>query len=150
MNDPHDFDFLEGEWDAICRVPRNGGWDEAPGSLSARKILGGKASLELFSGIYHGGPLNGVGLRAFNGETGKWEHTWTDDGQPGHFHVWTGVFVEGRIDLFAEWIESGEPVRSRLTWSDISRDSAHWESARSTDGGGTWKTHWVIDFRRRT
>ena len=83
-------------------------------------------------------------------ETRQWEHTWTDTLQPGHFHVWKGAWLDGKIDLLAEWDdEDGRPVRSRLTWSDITADSAHWESSRSSDGGKTWQLHWVIDLRRR-
>ena len=145
------FDFLEGEWDAVCRVPRDGGWDVAPGTLRAARMLDRTVSVELFEGIYHGGPLQGLGLRAFNRETGEWEHTWTDTLQPAHFHVWKGRFADGRIDLHAEWTDDdGSPVHSRLTWSDIGPAAAHWESARSRDGGRTWATHWVIDIRRRT
>jgi hypothetical protein len=144
------FDFLEGEWEATCRVPREGGWDEAPGHLQATWMLDRTVSVEVFEGTYHGGRLQGLGLRAYNRETGEWEHTWTDTRQPAHFHVWKGRFADGRIDLHAEWTEDdGSPVRSRLTWSDITPDSAHWESARSTDGGRTWERHWVIDIRRR-
>jgi hypothetical protein len=150
MDAERQFDFLEGQWDAICRVPRDGGWEEAPGSLTVSRTLGGLVLLESFSGLYHGGRLEGLGLRAFNRETGEWEHTWTDTLEPAPFHVWRGRFRDGKIDLFAEWNDaSGRQVRSRLTWSDITADSAHWESARSLDGGKTWEPHWVIDFRRR-
>jgi len=150
MDPEREFDFLEGEWDAVCRVPSDQGWVEAPGTLTASRALDGLVSFELFEGIYHGGALKGLGLRAFNRETGEWEHTWTDNLEPGHFHVWKGVFRNGKIDLFDEWIEAGgNPVRSRLTWSEITQDSAHWESSRSSDGGKTWHLHWVIDFRRR-
>ena len=143
------FDFLEGDWDAFCRVPTKDGWDEAPGRMTASRTLDGLVSVEHFEGIYHGGPLKGLGLRAFNRETQEWEHTWTDTLAPGHFHVWKGTFQNGKIDLLGEWIEEGRPVRSRLTWSEIRPDSAHWESARSSDGGMTWRIHWVIDIRRR-
>jgi hypothetical protein len=63
--------------------------------------------------------------------------------------VWRGTFQDGKIDLFAEWDEGGWRVQSRLGWSEITADSAHWESARSSDGGKTWQMHWIIDFRRR-
>jgi len=150
MDPERQFDFLEGQWDATCRVPHDRGWDEAPGTLTATRILDGLLSFEVFEGIYHGGPIRGVGLRAFNRESGEWEHTWTDNLEPGHFHVWRGRFADGKIDLFAEWIdEGGVSVRSRLTWSAITADSAHWESARSIDGGKAWEVHWVIDLRRR-
>lgn len=145
------FDFIEGEWDALCRVPREGGgWDEAAGTMKATWILDGLVSFETFEGIYHGGRLKGLGLRAFNRETSEWEHTWTDTLQPGHFHVWRGRFVGGTIDLIGEWVgDDGAPLRSRLTWSAITDTSAHWESARSTDGGRTWTLHWLMDLTRR-
>jgi len=150
MEAEREFDFLDGQWDAVCRVPSEKGWVEAPGTLTASRTLDGLVSLELFEGIYHGGALKGLGLRAFNRESREWEHTWTDNLEPGHFHVWKGAFRDGKIDLFAQWSDAnGRPVRSRLTWSDIRTDSAHWESARSTDGEKTWRVHWVIDFRRR-
>jgi uncharacterized protein DUF1579 len=149
MDAERQFDFLEGRWDAVCRVPSPEGWKEAPGTLTVSRTLDGLVFLESFEGLYHGGTLKGLGLRAFNRQTREWEHTWTDSLEPAHFHVWQGAFADGRIDLFAEWIEGGQPVRSRLTWSRITADSAHWESARSNDGGASWQTHWVIDFRRR-
>ena len=150
MDEEREFDFLEGQWDAVCRVPSEDGWQEAPGSLTATRILDGRIFLEFFEGIYHGGALKGIGLRAYDRQTRRWEHTWTDTLEPGHFHVWTGVFRDGKIDLCAAWTEpGGRPVHSRLTWSAITTDSAHWESARSSDGGKSWQLHWVIDFRRR-
>jgi len=150
MDAEHAFDFLEGRWDALCRVPSGEGWVEAPGSMTATRALDGAVFVEHFEGIYHGGALKGLGLRAYNRETGEWEHTWTDSLAPGHFHVWKGVFREGKIDLHGEWVEpDGQAVRSRLTWSEITRDTAHWESARSSDGGETWRPHWIIDWRRR-
>jgi hypothetical protein len=149
MEPERQFDFLEGQWDAVCRVPTEDGWAEAPGTLTASRALDRTLSVEHFEGIYHGGPLKGLGLRAYNRETGEWEHTWADNLQPAHFHVWKGRFEDGKIDLFSDWEEGGRRIRSRLTWSDITPDSAHWESSRSRDGGKTWTLHWVIDLRKR-
>ncbi len=125
------FDFLEGEWNAICRFPLlDGSWGEGPGSLTASKVLG---------------------LRAFNPQTSQWEHTWTDTSAPGGFPVWRGRFEGNAIDLHGRWKdEAGHHVLSRLTWSHIAERSAHWESHRSMDGGKTWTKHWVIDFTRKT
>src|SRR5215813_14583168 len=111
MDDERAFDFLVGRWDAACRVPSPSGWVEGAGTLDVTRTLDGLVSLERFEGIYHGGALKGLGLRAFNRERGEWEHTWTDTLQPGHFHVWKGAFGDGRdggdgkIDLFSEWID---------------------------------------------
>lgn len=151
MSSERDFDFLEGEWDAVCRVPAGDGWVEGRGSLTASRTLDGLVLVEHFEGIYHGGALKGLGLRAFNPATKVWEHVWTDSLEPGRFYFWKGAFGDGKIDLLGEWVDgSGRRVRSRLTWSRITADGAHWESARSSDGGKTWEPHWVIDFRRRS
>jgi hypothetical protein len=150
MNEESQFDFLEGEWEALCRMPlENDEWNEGKGHLNARKVLDGTASLEFFEGPYGSGWIKGLGLRAFNRESRLWEHTWTDNANPGYFHTWRGAFEGGKIDLLAEWKEAdGRPIRSRLTWSRIEPSSAHWESARSHDRGVTWELHWVIDFRK--
>jgi hypothetical protein len=133
---------------AVSRT-RGGGWGEGPGKLKATKILDGTASMEFFEGPYQGEAIKGLGLRAFNPKTQEWEHTWTDNSSPG-FIVWRGRFQGDSIDLFGAWeAENGQRVLSRLTWSQITGASAHWESHRSLDGGKTWTKHWEIDFRRR-
>jgi hypothetical protein len=146
------FDFLEGEWNAICRFPLpDGSWGEGAGSLTASKVLDGCVSLEFFEGPYQGTVIKGLGLRAFNPQTSCWEHTWTDTSAPGGFLVWRGRFEGGAIDLHGQWKdEAGRQVLSRLTWSQITSRAAHWESHRSTDGGKTWRKHWEIDFTRKT
>ena len=150
MDAEREFDFLEGQWDGVCRVPTESGWVTAPATLTASQQLDRTISVEYFEGTYHGGTVKGLGLRAFNRETREWEHTWADNLEPGHFRIWKGAFVDGKIDLFAEWNDDdGQRIKSRLTWSEITADSAHWESARSYDDGKTWHLHWVIDFRRR-
>src|SRR5271165_319647 len=152
MVEAKQFDFLEGEWNAICRCPLpDGSWGEGPGSLTATKVLDGCVSLEFFEGPYQGTIIKGLGLRAFNPQTSQWEHTWTDTSAPGGFLVWRGRFEGGAIDLHGQWVdEAGRQVLSRLTWSHIKDRTAHWESHRSTDGGETWSKHWEIDFTRKT
>ena len=146
------FDFLEGEWEAVCRFPRpDGSWGEGPGTMQAKWVLDGCVSLEFFEGPYLGSVIKGLGLRAFNPQTSQWEHTWTDTSSPGGFLVWRGRFAGDAIDLNGEWDdENGNHVLSRLTWSRITERSAHWESHRSTDGGKTWSKHWEIDLTRKS
>ena len=91
------FDFLEGEWNAICRFPLpDGSWGEGPGSLKAHKALDGCVSLEFFEGADRGAMIKGLGLRAFNPQTSQWEHTWTDTSAPGGFPVGRGRFERQR------------------------------------------------------
>ena len=150
MEDPaHAFDFLEGRWRARCHSARpDGAWEAGEGTLTASKVLDGTAFLEVFEGPYCGTLIKAIGLRAFEPRTGEWSHTWTDTASPGEFHVWRGRFTDGSLALQASWPNDGRVVLSRLTWSDITQRSAHWESHRSDDGGHTWEQHWVIDFER--
>jgi hypothetical protein len=133
------FDFLEGEWNAVCRFPLpDGSWGEGPGSLTASKVLDGCVSLEFFEGPYQGTVIKGLGLRAFNPQTSQWEHTWTDTSALGGFLVWRGRFGGDAIDLRGQWDdETGRHVLSRLRWSRITERSAHWEGHRSMNGGKT-------------
>ena len=145
------FDFLEGEWSAISRFPLpDGSWGEGPGSMTASRVLDGCVSLEFFEGPYQGSVIKGLGLRAFNPQTSQWEHTWTDTSAPGGFLVWRGRFAGNAIDLHGQWEDAnGCHVLSRLTWSRIAEQSAHWESYRSMDGGKSWTKHWEINFTRK-
>jgi hypothetical protein len=152
MKEERQFDFLEGEWDARCRFPRaDGSWGEGPGSLRVTRVLDGLVFEEFFEGPYVGGEvIKGLGLRAFNPRSRCWEHTWTDTASPGGYTVWRGRFDGGAIDLKSTWDdEDGRHVLSRLTWSRITNESAHWESQRSLNGGRTWAKHWEMDIQRR-
>jgi hypothetical protein len=151
LSEGHEFDSLEGSWDAVCRFPHlDGSWGEGPGTLKATKVLDSCVSMEFFEGPYQGEMIKGLGLRAFNPKLRCWEHTWTDTSSPGGLQVWRGRFEGGKIDLFAEWNDdSGQRILSRLTWSEITDTTVHWESHRSLDGGAAWTRHWVIDFARR-
>lgn len=117
------FDFLEGEWDALCWSESSDGiWREGPGTLMAMKALDGCVSVERFEGPYCGSLIKGLGLRAFNRHSGQWEHTWTDSLEPGNFVVWPRI----------------TPI------------SAHWVSHRSIDEGQTWSKHWEIQFKKKS
>src|SRR5260370_7703590 len=86
--DAKQFDFLEGEWNAICRFPLpDGSWGEGPGSMTASRVLDGCVSLEFFEGPYQGTVIKGLGLRAFNPQTSQWEHTSTATPPPRTFLV---------------------------------------------------------------
>ena len=45
-------------------------------------------------------------------------------------------------------IDAGKPIRVRFTWSNTNSATPRWEQAFSSDGGKTWETNWIMDFRR--
>ena len=91
-----------------------------------------------------------AGLRSFDAKSGQWSIWWLDSRTPlgpldppvrGRFQDGVGTFL-------ADETFNGKPIRVRFTWSKITPTSAHWEQAFSPDGGATWETNWVMDFRR--
>ena len=80
LPEAREFDFLEGEWDAICAFPRpDGSWGEGPGRLKATKILDGCASMEFFEGTYQGESIKGRGVTERRGPRAGGVHS---DGVP--------------------------------------------------------------------
>ena len=111
MNGERQFDFLQADWDALCRVPSKDGWEEAAGRLTASRTLDGLVSIEHFEGIYHGGALKGLGLRAFNREPQERNTRGRTPSRPETSTCGRAQFRDGKIDLIGEWIEApGRPV----------------------------------------
>ena len=42
----------------------------------------------------------------------------------------------------------GPAIRVVYVWSEITPSSARWEQAFSIDGGETWETNWIMEFKR--
>ncbi len=59
-----------------------------------------------------------------------------------------GRFEDGVGTFLGDDELHGRPIRVRFLWSGISAQAARWEQAFSGDGGATWETNWVMDFRR--
>ena len=150
-----DFDFLVGAWSVRHRRLRqrlagSSEWEEFGGTLDNRPVLGGNGNVGDNRFDRADGVHRGIGLRAFESATGDWLSWWLDGRAPtafatpvrGRFAGGIGTFI-GEDDL------NGRPVRTRVLWSRITRNSARWEQAMSADSGATWETNWISDFVRR-
>lgn len=147
----HDFDFEFGNWQVHHRVKRpDGGWVEFDGVASARPLIDGSADIEEHTFSKPTGKTYGIGLRTFDGKSGTWAIWWVDSRSP-HLPMDPpniGRFRDGMGTFFSEGIIDGKTVHTRYIWSHITQDSARWEQALSTDGGRTWQTNWIMEFRR--
>jgi hypothetical protein len=45
-------------------------------------------------------------------------------------------------------VVNGQPVIRRMRWLDVTADRLDWVWESSVDGGRTWKTGWLIHYRR--
>jgi hypothetical protein len=122
----HDFDFLFGDWQVHhrrlkIRLAGSTEWIEFDGTQSTRPALDGAGNVSENWFDVPRGAYRGVSVRSFDAKSGQWA-------------IW--------------WLDGRDPVR--YIWSHITPTSAHWEQAFSPDGGKSWETNWVSDFKRAT
>jgi hypothetical protein len=149
---PHGFDFEFGSWRVHHRVKRpSGEWVEYDGTATARPLMDGSANVE--DNVFMkpgGGTTRGVAIRTYDAKTAQWAIWWIDSRDP-HGALdppVKGAFVDGVGTFYSDGIVNGKATRTRLTWSQITPTSAHWEQAYSTDAGKTWETNWIMEFTR--
>lgn len=152
----HAFDTRPGRWTAHHRKLRerladSHDWIEFDGTQTAWTMMDGYANTDdnVFD-VPGGGAYRGVTLRAYDAKTGQWAIWWLDGRNPfGELDPPVkGRFVDGVGTFYADDTLRGKPIRVRFIWSQMSHDGAHWEQAFSADGGKTWETNWLTDFKR--
>ena len=118
--------------------------------LRQSSVDGGHGEREDHTFTKQTGVTHGIGLRAFDPKTSQWAIWWVDSRDPfGALDPPVkGRFVNGVGTFYSDAIVDGRTIRTRFIWSQITRDSAHWEQALSSDGGVTWETNWIMEFRR--
>ena len=112
-------------------------------------VCDGKAVLEEWAGPFSGTFMNGFSLRSYDPATRQWVILlfWTTDGNAG-FGRMRGAFRHGRGEFLSSPLGAGASSITRYTFSDGLADSVRWDQARTQDGGQTWRTDWIMEFRR--
>lgn len=152
-SDPaRDFDFWVGAWQVQNRhIQPDGTWvDGTQTRARITPVLDGAALLEQWAGPFNGTFMNGFSLRSYAPEDGQWTILlfWTTDGNAS-FGTMKGSFRHGRGLFGSNWTDAaGTPQALRYTFSDALANSVRWDSARSSDGGVSWKTDWIMEFSR--
>ncbi len=152
----HDFDSRAGHWRSHHRrlkerLAGSHEWVEFDGTQTLWLLMDGYANVdENDFKVPGGGVYRGVTLRAYDAKTGQWAIWWLDGRNPfGELDPPVkGCFVKGVGTFYADDKLRGKPIRVRFVWSGMTANSAHWEQAFSPDGGKTWETNWITDFRR--
>jgi hypothetical protein len=151
----HAFDTRAGRWTAHHRrlkerLADNHEWQEFDGTQTAYRLLDGYANTDENVFRMPGGDYRGVTLRAYDPKSGQWAIWWLDARNPfGELDPPVkGRFVDGVGTFYADDTLRGKPIRVRFIWSQMTATSAHWEQAFSPDGGKTWETNWITDFKK--
>jgi hypothetical protein len=151
----HAFDLRVGKWRVHHRVLRerlagSKDWFEYDGTQTWWSVMNGWGNVD--DNVFNkpGGAYNGATLRAYDPKTGQWAIWWLDGRTPSANldPPVVGRFVNGVGTFYNNDTLRGKPIRVRFIWSKITKHSAHWEQAFSSDGGKTWETNWISDFTR--
>jgi len=148
----HDFDFYFGRWHVRNerlreRLVESKDWETFEATQSCTSILGGLGNMDDFVTAWNGG-FRGMTLRLFNPTTRQWSIYWASNREGVLEPPVVGAFENGVGTFYGRDQHKGTPVLARFIWSDITRDSAHWQQAFSTDEGKTWETNWVMHMTR--
>ena len=152
-----EFDFWIGDWDVENhnRGAGSGEWSRTGTAISrVYGVVRGCALVEHWRGEALGSPplsIEGFSVRAFDPERDAWDLVllWPIRG-PAPFGTPSGRFSDGRGDFMNRVVNGrGDTVRTRLSFSKIRTDGLQWNNAFSLDGGVTWDSTWIMQFRRR-
>jgi len=141
----HDFDFNFGVWHThIVRVlhplTASNATSVEDGTVTVRKIWGGKASLEEIEADGAAGHWEGMTVFLYNPTAHHWSQTYigAKDGtySPGDI----GAFENGRGEFASTDTVDGKPVLVRGVWSDVTPVSHRYHILYSGDSGAHWQT----------
>ena len=150
----NDFDFLFGAWDVhhkrlSSRLQNSADWQTFSGRCNASKILGGQGNFDEHFIDLPGDSYRAATLRCFDPQSKRWAIWWLDSRNPLRLEQpLIGQFYAGIGTFFGDEIFDGRPIRVRFIWSECSPMHARWQQAFSEDGGSTWETNWMMEFRR--
>jgi hypothetical protein len=146
----HDFDFNFGTWKTHLKRLKNPltgstTWTEGDGTVVVRKVWDGRANLEEISM----GTLEGLTLRLYNPEARQWNLYWSNSSNGTLNQSMIGEFKNGVGEFYDQELLNGRSILARQVFSQITKNSYHFEQAFSADGGRSWEANWIADLTRQ-
>lgn len=149
----HDFDFNIGTWHThIRRIldPLSGlnASIELDGTVTVRKIWGGRAQLEEIEADGPNGHWEGLTLFLYNPQAHQWSQTFASSKDGTLTTPLVGSFKDGRGELYSQDTIGGRSILVRGVWSEITPTSHKYEESYSADGGRTWAPAFIGNLTR--
>lgn len=130
------FDFWLGKWELTWS-------DTGKGTNIITKELGACVIQENFSTT----GFSGKSWSVYNQQKKQWEQTWVDNS--GAYMLFAGGFAEGKMTLSRSFTgPQGRTIMQRMVFYDITPGKFMWRWEASQDEGKTWKTNWLISYKR--
>ena len=141
----HDFDFGSGTWHTHIKRTLDPFDDKSPsmeldGSVSSRKVWGGRAWLEEIQADGPKGHWQAMTLFLYNPQAHQWSMNFINSKMGTLNSPLIGEFKDGHGDLFQQDTFKDRAILVRGRWSNITADAHTYEESYSDDGGKTWKT----------
>ena len=148
-----DFSFQDGHWTVHHRKLRkrlagSDDWVTFNGTTTAGPLMAGLAGYEDNFLDDPSGPYRAEGLRRIDPKTGLWSIWWWDGRFAEIDPPVTGGFEKGVGTFLGDSVFEGRPIRVRYIWDMPAQGRPRWQQAFSADGGGSWETNWLMEFRR--
>jgi hypothetical protein len=139
----HDFDFDFGVWHTEITRRLHPLTDSTEsiklsGTVTIRKVWGGKAQLEEIEADGPKGHWEGMSLFLYDPVAHQWSQSFIGAAGGVFSPGFVGSFHDGKGELFQQDTLDGRSVLVRATWSDITPNSHRYEEHYSADGGKTW------------
>ena len=152
----HDFDFDVGTWHTHIKrfvdpFSANSASMALDGTITVRKVWGGKAQLEEIEVDGPKGHWEGLSLLLYNPSGHQWSQSYANSraGTLSASASTVGGFKDGRMVLVGQDDTSyDKTILVRAVWSDIKPDSHRYEESYSDDGGVTWVTSFTAELTR--
>ena len=149
----HDFDFEIGIWKThLSRLqhPLTGSttWVQYEGTSVVRKVWNGRANLVELEVDGPTGHIEGLSLRLYNPQSHQWSLNFANSGGGVLGQPMIGEFKNGRGEFFDQEPFNGRVIFVQNVFSEITRDSYHFEQSFSQDGGKTWEVNWIVTDTR--
>jgi hypothetical protein len=140
MPKAREFDFWIGDWNV--HAP-NG---QLAGTNLIQKVSNGCALLENWTA--NGGGGAGKSLNFYNANAGYWQQTWIGAaGGPVEFRE--GKLEGNTISFIARSSAAGNPIVSRLSFTNLGPNRVRQHAEATTDNGATWTTLYDFQYLRK-
>ncbi|MFZ3005761.1 MAG: hypothetical protein WA047_06265 [Phenylobacterium sp.] len=147
----HAFDFNHGDWIVTNRRLKGRGvgsvdWDVFDARQRSDLRLGGMCSLDEIDFVEQG--FKGMTFRLYSPERDAWTIWWITDRDGVMQPPVMGRFEGTRGTFHGQDMDGDRPIAVVFDWQTADPNAPRWSQAFSYDGGKSWETNWIMEFRR--
>lgn len=156
ISEAQQFNFWIGNWKIKQKIlQQDGSWLNLDAKTSVASTLNRQALMEhwegdvllFWEGMTQVESRKGLSIRAYDPKIGQWNIYWIDTQNPFFRPTYSGNFTQGKGVFFGQEQMSKSKVMGRITFSDITQNSVHWDFAIS-NREEEWKTLWIMKMRK--